>query len=360
MHLLYDILVIIVLGFICVANSLVMVETWAKEKEDFLRTFLRLPHGIPSHDTMSRLLARLDTEQLKQCLIRWSDALRTSASDGVIAIDGKTLRKTFDEAAKRVAIHMVSAFCSTEHLVLGQIRTLAKKNEVAAIQALLPLLDIKGSIVTIDAMGRQKSIAKLILKQGGDFVLALKANHKRLHRKVIQQFERLNTGFKPPSRASLFACHQAYDKAHGRIEHRKVTAMDVQDWLTEKTYGAWASVVCSVVRVESTRTLKGKTTTELRYYLSSLTYDHVIRIAQAIRSHWSIENQLHWVLDVTFDQDRARLRKDHAPENPAMMQSMSLNMLRQHIDPKSPRASLPQKQLKAMCNDRYLLEISQC
>ncbi len=178
-HLLYDILVIIVLGMMCGAKSLVLVETWAREKEEFLRTFLRLPGGIPSHDTLSRVLSMLQPAQLRQCLVHWSEALRTKAGQGVIAIDGKTLRRTFDRAAQKSALHLVSAFCSAEQLVLGQIGSETKKNEVTAIKALLPLLDIRGSLVTMDAMGCQKSIAAQIRQQGGDFLLALKNNHKR-------------------------------------------------------------------------------------------------------------------------------------------------------------------------------------
>ncbi len=292
-HLLYDILVIIVLGLVCGAKSLVLVETWAREKEAFLRTFLRLPGGIPSHDTLSRVLSMLQPSELQKCLVHWSEALRTRAGQGVIAIDGKTLRRTFDRAAQKSALHLVSAFCTAEHLVLGQMGSEAKKNEVAAIQALLPLLDIRGSLVTMDAMGCQKSIAAQIRQQGGDFLLALKSNHKTLYRQVGKRFDKLTEGcFKPPFHPARFAVHQCPSaKAHGRMEQSTVTAMDVTGWLTDKSHGLWAKLVTSVIQIKSVRTTGHKTTTELRYYLCSLPFEQVERIAGAIRSHWAVEQK---------------------------------------------------------------------
>lgn len=360
-HLLYDMLVLTVLAVICGADSFVMVETFGREKEEFLRTFLKLAGGIPSHDTLSRVFSRLNPEGLQRCLISWSQALRESIPQApepipseVVALDGKTLRRSFDKAAKKAALHLVSAFATTHGLVLGQVGSLAKKNEVAAIRTLLELLDIQGSIVTIDAAGTQKSIAKQILERGADFVLALKANHKTLHTQVITRFKRLREGVQAPFLPFVHAIHHEVDKAHGRIEERRMIAMDVTEWVTRKSHGAWAGLVRSIVCVESTRTIKGKVSTEKRFYLSSVSYDAVERIAHAIRSHWGIENQLHWVLDMTFDQDRLRARKDHAPENFAILQSLALNILRQHPDPKT---SLKQRRAKAGWNDRYLLDV---
>jgi predicted transposase YbfD/YdcC len=353
-HLLYDILVITVLAVICGANTFVMVETFAEDKEDFLRTFLRLGGGIPSHDTIGRVFSKLDPQGLQKCLISWSQALRASIPSEVVAIDGKTLRRSFDKAAKKTALHMVSAFAASNQIVLGQMSSLAKKNEVATIRALLPLLDIKGSIVTIDAAGTQKSIAKLILSCGADFVLALKANHKNLFHQVIERFNRLAHGLRAPFVPILHAIDVQVDKAHGRIEERKVIAMDVTDWITKKSHGAWYGLIKSVVCVESTRILADKSSTEKRFYISSLPFDQVARIANAIRSHWSVENQLHWVLDVSFDQDRSRLRKDHAPENFSIAQALGLNFLKTFNDPKK---SIPQKRFKALSNNHYLLNI---
>jgi len=353
-HLLYDILVITVLAVICGANTFVMVETFAEDKEDFLRTFLRLPGGIPSHDTIGRVFSRLHPAGLQKCLISWSQALRASIPSEVVAIDGKTLRRSFDKAAQKTALHMVSAFAAANQLVLGQMSSLAKKNEVAAIRALLPLLDLQGSIVTIDAGGTQKSIAKLILACGADFVLALKANHKNLFHQVIERFNRLHQNVGAPFVPILHKIHTEVDKAHGRIEERKVTVMDVTDWITKKSHGAWYGLIKSVVCVESTRILGAKTSIEKRFYISSLPYEQVMRIANAIRVHWSVENQLHWVLDVTFDQDRSRVRKDNAPENFAIAQSLGLNFLKTFSDPKK---SIPQKRFKALSNNRYLLNI---
>jgi predicted transposase YbfD/YdcC len=347
LHELVDILVIAICAVICGADSWVEMEAYGCAKEKWLRQFLTLPHGIPSHDTFGRVLARLKPEEFQQCFLRWMQAVSEVTQGEVVAIDGKTLRRSFDRAAGKGAIHMVSAWASANRLVLGQQKVDEKSNEITAIPALLRLLEIKGCIVTIDAMGCQKAIARTIVEQEADYVLTLKANHGLLYEEVQRFFAW--------AQAHQFADvpHEYYhtlDGKHGRVEERRYWLVsglsgfkETQDWLGLQSLGM----------VERERTVAGKTTVEVHYYLTSLAGSGQ-QFGEAVRTHWSVENGLHWVLDVAFQEDQSRLRRDHAAENFAVLRHLALSLLRQE-----PTCSngIKVKRLKAAWDDEYLTRV---
>jgi predicted transposase YbfD/YdcC len=347
LHLLMDILVIAICAVICGADTWVELEAYGRAKEQWLRGFLRLPHGIPSHDTFARVLARLKPEELQQCFLRWMQAVSKVTQGEVVAIDGKTLRRSFDRATGKGAIHMVSAWASANRVVLGQQKVDEKSNEITAIPALLRLLDLKGCIVTIDAMGCQKAIARTIVEQEADYVLTLKANHGRLYEEVQRFFARAQ------QRQFVDVPHQYYhtlDGQHGRVEERRywvVSALsgfsETQDWLGLQSLGM----------VERQRTWAGKTTVEVHYYLTSLAGSGQ-QFGEAVRTHWSVENGLHWVLDVAFQEDQSRLRRDHAAENFAVLRHLALSLLRQELTCSN---GIKVKRLKAAWDDQYLTRV---
>ena len=347
LHLLLDILVIAICAVICGADTWVEMEAYGRAKVQWLRQFLALPNGIPSHDTFARVLARLKPEELQQCFLRWMQAVSEVTQGEVVAIDGKTLRRSFDRATGKGAIHMVSAWASANRLVLGQQKVDEKSNEITAIPALLRLLDLKGCIVTIDAMGCQKAIARTIVEQEADYVLTLKANHGRLYEEVQRFFAWAQ------QREFQDILHQYYhtlDGKHGRMEERRYWLVSDLAWLTEKT--DWAGLQ-SLGMVERQRTVAGKTTVEVHYYLTSLAGSGQ-QFGEAVRTHWSVENGLHWVLDVAFQEDQSRLRRDHAAENFAVLRHLALSLLRQE-----PTCSngIKVKRLKAAWDDEYLTRV---
>jgi predicted transposase YbfD/YdcC len=347
LHLLVDILVIAICAVICGADTWVEIEAWGNAKEQWLRQFLALPHGSPSHDTFGRVFARLKPEELQRCFLRWIEAVREVTQGEVVAIDGKTLRRSFDRAASKGAIHMVSAWASTNRVVLGQQKVDEKSNEITAIPALLRLLEIKGCIVTLDALGCQKAIARTIVEQEADYVLALKANHGFLYEEV-QRFFRW-------ARQRQFADvpHHYYhtiDGEHGRIEERRYWVVSELGWLAERK--AWAGLR-SLGLVERQRTVDGATTVEEGYYLTSLAGD-AHQFGHAVRTHWSIENGLHWVLDVVFQEDQSRLRRDHAAENFAVLRHLALSLLRRE---QSYSRGIKVKRLKAAWDEQYLTKV---
>jgi predicted transposase YbfD/YdcC len=349
-HELSELLVITICAVICGADGWTEVALFGRSKQAWFKTFLSLPHGIPSHDTFGRVFALLKPQAFERCFMRWVKALVKASKGRLIAVDGKTLRHSFDKAAGKAAIHMVSAFASANALVFGQIKTDAKSNEIKAIPKLLKLLDIKGAIVTIDAMGTQVAIAREIIEQGGDYVLAVKENQELLHTKVKTLLdEAILQKFKGLSGDQ----NTQVSKGHGRLEKRTCWSMPEVHHL--KGIGRWPKLK-SVLAVESTRTISGKTASERRYFISSLDGEDAEGLANAVRGHWGIENTLHWTLDVQFHEDHSRVRKGHGDENFSRLRRIALNMLQQET---TEKCGIRAKRLKAGWDHDYLLKILQ-
>lgn len=344
-HQLLDIIGLTICAVICGADTWVDIENYGQSKQEWLSSFLQLSNGIPSHDTIARLFAALDPQGLQTCFVSWVRAIAQLCEGEVIAIDGKTVRHSYDKGKGKGAIHMVSAWASENHLVLGQVKVDEKSNEITAIPRLLKVLAVQGCIVTIDAMGAQTEIAKQIIESGGDYVLSLKGNQGELHQDVEQLFTwTRQIEFKDIP-------HEFYESVnggHGRIEIRRHWLLDGVEHLLNSE--RWLGLK-RVGLVESERRLLGEPPTiEQRYYLVSLD-GGVERFAQAVRSHWGIENQVHWVLDVAFNEDASRIRKDYAPENLCLIRHVALNLLRQEH---SAKGGVKAKRLKAGWDDRYL------
>ena len=351
-HELLDILVIALCAVICGADTFVDIARFGKAKEPWLkeRLELSLPNGIPSHDTFGRVFAQLDPDAFSQCFQAWTQELYRQTAGQVIALDGKMLRHSFDTASGKGAIHLVSAWAGASGLVLGQVKVDAKSNEITALPRLLQLLDLSGSVVTVDAMGCQRAIAQQITAQKGEYVLALKDNHPLLHDEV----RRLFAWGEAEGTADL-ACsfYQRKDFDHGRQEVRRCWATEQVHWLDETDEpAAWAGLR-SVAKIESQRTLNGRTTTECRYFLSSLPAD-ARQLLSAVREHWGIENRLHWVLDMAFAEDSSRVRKDHAPQNLATLRHLALNLLRQE---KTDKNGVKARRLRAGWDNGFLLQV---
>jgi predicted transposase YbfD/YdcC len=345
-HKLSDILVIAVCAVLSGAESYPAIEDFGSEREGWLRQFLELPAGIPSHDTFNRVLRLLDPVELQSCFLRWMQAVAEVTDGAVVAIDGKALRRSFGKGTAKRAIHMVSAWATANGVVLGQRKVDTKSNEITAIPALLALLALKGCIVTIDAMGCQRDIAQKIVEQGADYVLALKGNQPTLEQAVKHFFL---TGPGAEAHWSQSDYHEHTEHGHGRVETRR--AWISADLDAELRAAAWPGLQ-SIGLVEATRTVGEKTSVEQRFYLSSLP-PQAGEFAQAVRKHWRIENQLHWTLDVTFREDQSRLRTGYGAENFAVLRHIALNLLRQEPSAKS----LPRKRLACALNPDYLLKV---
>jgi predicted transposase YbfD/YdcC len=346
-HKLIDIITIAICAVICGADTWVDIETYGSSKIEWLKQFLELPNGIPAHDTFSRVFGRLNPEQFQQCFLNWIKSISNITSGEVVAIDGKTLRHSYDKGANKKAIHMVSG-ATSQRLVLGQIKVNDKSNEITAMTELIKVLELNGCIVTIDAMGCQKQIVKLIVDQGGDYVITLKKNQNSLYRQVEELFKE---AIKKSFEGFTHSCYQTREHSHGRDEIRHYLMLsNISDQIDPKS--KWDSLQ-TIGMVESVRTGNGKTTVETRYYISSLTNNAQI-LGQSVRSHWGIENPLHWVLDVAFHEDNSRIRKDNAPENFAILRHIALNLLNQE---KSLKTGIKNKRFKAGWDNEYLAKV---
>lgn len=346
-HLLADVLVIALCAVICGADGWQAMAAFGRAKRKWFKSFLSLPYGIPSRQTFERIFATLRPEALEGCLGEWVEALRRE-QEHQVAIDGKSLRGSFDRANQQAAIHMVSAWSSANELVLGQLATEVKSNEITAIPQLLKLLDIAGATVTIDAMGCQKDIADQIVEQGGDYVLAVKDNQPTLHEEVGLLMD--DTIATPRPDVPLYF-HQEVDGDHGRIETRRTWVTPAVDWYEDR--GQWTGLR-SFAAVECEREVNGKTTIERRYFISSLDGRDAAAIAKAVRNHWHIENKLHWLLDMGFREDACRIRKGHGAENFSRLRRMALILLQRE---KSEKLGIANKRLMAGWDPDYLLKI---
>ena len=347
-HKLIDIITIAICAVICGAEGWTDIETYGVTKYEWLKQFLELPNGIPSHDTFARVFARLNTQQFQQCFLNWIKAINKITEGEVIAVDGKALRHSYDKGAGIGAIHMVSAWATQNRLVLGQIQVNKKSNEITAIPELIKVLDLSGCIVTIDAMGCQKEIIKLIAEQNADYIITLKKNQGNLYENVEQLFKSVMcTGCVGLDKSA----YSTREEAHGREEIRHYLMLtDVQSRVDPSH--KWSNLK-SVGLVESVRTVDGKTTVETRYYISSLSNNAKL-FGQSVRSHWGVENSLHWVLDVALNEDGCRIRKDNAPENFALMRRLAVNLLGRE---KSHNRGVKNKQFKAAMDNEYLIKV---
>lgn len=379
-HNLLDIMTIAICAVICGAETFVDMENFGKAKEAWLRQRLELVNGIPSHDTFNRVFALLSPEAFRTCFVNWMRAIRghlsdplvqeklkeqcgetmvASATKEVIALDGKTLRHSFDTATGQGCAHIVSAWSSEDNLTLGQIKVDEKSNEITAIPALLQLLDIAGCIVTIDAMGTQKDIARQIVEQQGDYVLCLKGNQPIMQQSVERFFtEEQANEFKGQS----FEHRETLEKGHGRMERRRYWWVNLHEttdhavrWLDPKE--EWAGL-SSIGMVRREREINGEVHTETQYYISSLSEarcsDPAGAFSTSVRTHWGIENSVHWLLDVTFHEDDCRVRKNHAPENFAILRHIALNLLKQE---KTGKGGIKARRLRTGWDEKYLARV---
>jgi predicted transposase YbfD/YdcC len=347
-HQLIDILVIAVCAVIACAESWEDIELYGRSKQAWLETFLALPNGIPSHDTFRRVFMLIDPDAFEACFARWAQSLAGKAEREVVAVDGKTVRRSGSRRHDHGPLHLVSAWASDQGLVLGQREVDGKSNEITAVPELLDTLHLDGCIVTLDAMGCQKDIAAKIRDRDADYLLVLKANHEHAFEAVREHFERTCFGRGATARPVF----DAFDESHGRLVRRRVfvrpTAKDLEP------LRAWPDL-CTVLAVETIRSVNGtgKTEAEIRYFLTSCSDDPAV-LVRAIRRHWSIENALHWVLDVTFREDDSRVRNRTAARNFALVRKIALNLVAKD---RGSRTSLRGKRKKAAWNDDYMLQI---
>jgi predicted transposase YbfD/YdcC len=348
-HRLTDILVIAVCAVIACAESWDDIALYGRNKLPWLKTFLDLPNGIPSHDTFRRVFMLIDPATFEAAFLSWVGTLVTDFEREVVAIDGKAVRRSFDRGREQNPLHLVSAWASEQGLVLGQRCVDSKSNEITAIPALLDQLEVKNSIVTLDAMGCQTAIAQKILDQGADYLLALKGNHRQAHRAVADYFNQacLDRGA-PPGRAVV----DEFDDGHGRLVRRRVFVSTEAAGL--EALRCWPGLH-AVLAVETIRSVNGtaKTVAELRYFLTS-GHDAPEVLARAIRKHWTIENNLHWVLDVTFREDESRVRDRIAARNLAVLRKVALNLISRD---QSSKTSKRGRRKQAAWNDNYMLQL---
>ena len=349
LHKLVDILVIAICAVIAGADNWEDIEEFGKARQEWFESILEIPNGIPSHDTFNRLFARIDPEEFQKSFISWMKSASNLVGGQVIAIDGKVVRRSHDKGIGKSAIDMVSAWATANQLVLGQVKVDEKSNEITAIPVLLDTLAIAGCIITIDAMGCQTEIAKKIINRDAEYALALKENQGNLYEDVVYLFDDLEAS---QYKNFTFDYEKTVNKNHGRIEIRECWTISDPDILCNlRGFNNWEKLN-SVVRLRAERRVGEHISIEDRYYIASFT--GAAKILSAIRSHWGIENQLHWVLDIAFDEDRSRIRKDHGPENFALLRHIALNLLKQE---KTCKRSMKGKRLLAGWNHDYLITV---
>jgi predicted transposase YbfD/YdcC len=352
-HDLIDILVIAICTLLCAGEYFNDMEDFGHAKHDWFKTFLRLRNGIPSHDTFNRLFGALDPQAFLDCFVRWTQSLRQAVAQEIVALDGKALRRALngDQSVK----YVVSAWAEANGLVLGQLKVADKRNEITALPELLRVLELSGCIVTVDAMGTQKKIAKEIIEADADYVLALKGNHETVHAEVksfLDQtvVEKHSKPLRPSAAATNLAVLETVEKDHGRIETRRYYQSAQLDGFADRS--KWEGLR-SVGMVEAIREIGARRTVERRYYLSSLPLG-VESFARAVRGHWGVENKLHWVLDVQMREDQSRARAGYAAENLATLRRLALNLLKRE---KTKKRGIKGKQLNASWDHAYLLRL---
>ena len=352
-HELLTILLIAILAIICGANHCTEIALFGRSKRKWFEQWLPLPHGTPSHDTFSRVLARLDPDQFQERFLAWIAAVSDLTKGQVIAIDGKTLRHSYDTWSGKSAIQMVSAWATANHLVLGQVKVDDKSNEITAIPELLGLLDVAGCVVTIDAIGCQKNIAGAIIDHGAQYVLAVKRNQGTLYQELQDRFELAQT---EQFRNVQHDICKTVDKGHGRIEIRQCCTISDPDYLLSLTGSHDWPKLSAIVKVCHERRVGEQRSAQVRYYITSLPTqpNHAQRVLSAVRNHWQVENNLHWVLDVGFREDESRVRKDHAAENLAILRRIALNLLKRDH---TTKVGIHGKRLKAGWDEAYLLQL---
>jgi predicted transposase YbfD/YdcC len=349
-HKLIDIISIGICAVICGAEGWVDIENFGKSKETWLKTFLELPNGIPSHDTFGRVFSLIEPEEFQESFQGWIESIQELTKGEIIAIDGKQIRGSKDGFLGKRAIYMVSAWAEANELVLGQRKVNEKSNEITAIPELLKILDISGCIITIDAIGTQTKIAKAIIDSGADYLLSVKENQGHLFEEISWLFEYdQQHNFKDAAYDHV----KTTNKGHGRIEIRECWSISDPEYLQSlKGASKWKGLR-SIAMVTSTRITDKRTTVRNRYYISSLPSKakHLLNVA---RRHWSIENELHWVLDVALREDRSRIRKENAPENFSVLRHLAISLLKQE---KTAKGGIHAKQLQAAWNEDYLLKV---
>jgi len=348
-HDFVDILVIALCGAICGANNWTSISAYGRAKEDWFRTFLALPDGIPSHDTFNDVFAKINAEKFEECFIEWVSSIAQLLPGEVVSIDGKTLRRSHDKGNGKQSIHMVSAWSTSNEVVLGQFKTEEKSNEITAIPMLLEMLSIEKCLVTIDAMGCQKKIAEAILGKGADYLLAVKENQPNLYGAIGELFFESNDAVFDQH---FFDFSEQTNKGHGRLETRRCWVFTNLDTL-EYDVSIWKGLVAFVI-IESERTLNGITTTEHRLYITSDKNKSASDFIKATRDHWHVENKLHWVLDVAFREDESRLRKGDGAENFSILRRISLNLLKKE---KTDKTGIETKRLRAGWDNNYLMKV---
>jgi len=351
-HKLVDILVMGLCSQLTGGESFTDMEEFARVREDWFRTFLELPSGVPSHDTFNRVFSAIDPHAFLECFCQWVEGVCPNLSEEVVAIDGKALRRALN--AGESIPYIVSAWASQSGLVLGQVKVDEKSNEITAVPELLRVLKLKGAIVTLDAMGCQKEIAACIIDRHADYILALKGNHAKVHEEVRTFFEDAvapcATECAPTAEKEKMDFHQTIEKGHGRVETRRYWQSTDIEWFEDQ--GLWKGLK-SFGMVESIRSIKGKSTLERRYYLSSLPLD-AKRFGEAVRGHWGVENSLHWSLDVTFREDDSRARARNAAQNLATLRRMALNLIKKD---RSRKASVRTKRYIAAIDLPFLVHL---